>query len=107
MSQDVHVPCLIGDWSDQCVCGCRVTPAAVGGDFTPTTAEDVTEELVNMTMDIVDGFYGEQRIDWEDVLDRLERQQLADGRGIDFGDQMVSPAIGRLQREVRKLRRLG
>ena len=40
-----------------------------------------------------------EKIDWEELIDRL------DGGGIDFGDSSETPAIRKLQREVRAARR--
>jgi hypothetical protein len=79
----------------------------MANDFSPTAAEDVTEELVSITLEIVDGWYQDTRIDWEDVLDRLEKATLEDGRGIDMGSDLGSPAIKRLKSQVRKALREG
>lgn len=74
-------------------------------DYAPRTAEDVTEELVQLAVDIVDGWYSEGRIDWEGVYDRLERNRtLEDGRGIDLGTDLGSPALAALKRRVRDAR---
>ncbi|WP_172385219.1 hypothetical protein [Streptomyces sp. MNP-20] len=64
-------------------------------------ADDVTDELVEATLSIVDGWYSGERIDWADVLDRLERCTLDDGRGVDMGVDTNSPAIRRLKSRVR------
>lgn len=74
-------------------------------DYAPRTAEDVTEELVNQAVDIVDGWCAEVRIDWENVYDRLERRILDDGRGIDLGEDLGSPALETLKRRVRAARK--
>lgn len=75
-------------------------------DYAPRAADDVTPELVDMTVSIVDGWYADGRIDWEDVYDRLERGAgLADGRRIDLGEDLASPALKTLQRRVRAARR--
>jgi hypothetical protein len=74
-------------------------------DYAPRAAEDVTEDLVERTVDIVDGWYSEGRIDWENVWDRLEKQTLDDGRGIDLGDDLGSPALTALKRRVRAARK--
>lgn len=74
-------------------------------DYAPRTAEDVTDELVQQTVDIVDGWYNEGRIDWEDVWDRLEKRTLDDGRGIDLGEDLGSPALTTLKLRVRAARR--
>ena len=41
----------------------------------------------------------------EDVFDRLERRMLDDGRGIDLGEDLGSPALVTLKRRVRAARR--
>lgn len=74
-------------------------------DYAPRTAEDVTGELVQAAVDIVDGWYPEGRVDWEDVFDRLEGRTLEDGRGIDLGEDLGSPALVTLKRRVRAARR--
>jgi hypothetical protein len=74
-------------------------------DFAPRAAEDVTEELVQQAVDIVDGWYNEGRIDWEDVFDRLEKHTLDNGQGIDLGEDLGSPALKTLQRRVRAARK--
>ncbi|MEU8791549.1 hypothetical protein [Streptomyces sp. NPDC048643] len=76
-------------------------------DYAPETADDITDEIVDMAVEIVDGWYQNTRVDWEDVLERLDRQTLSDGRGLDFGESMTSPAIRCLQRRVRKAIREG
>jgi hypothetical protein len=75
-------------------------------DFEVRTAEDVTDELLEMVQGIVEGWYNEGPIDWENVWDRLEKQTLDDGRGIDMGDDLGTPAIRKIQREIRKWRAL-
>jgi hypothetical protein len=74
-------------------------------DYAPRTAEDVTDDLVQRAVDIVDGWYDEGRIDWENVYDRLEKQTLDDGRGIDLGEDLGSPALVALKRRVRAARK--
>jgi len=60
---------------------------------------------VQQAVDIVDGWYPEGRIDWADVYDRLERRTLDDGRGINLGTDLGSPALTALKRRVRAARR--
>ncbi|MDN3259609.1 hypothetical protein QWJ26_07225 [Streptomyces sp. CSDS2] len=70
-------------------------------DYAPVEAADITDEIVEMTVSVVDGWYQGSRIDWTDVLERVERYTLEDGRGIDFGTDWTSPAITHLKRRVR------
>ncbi|MFD8648675.1 hypothetical protein [Streptomyces mirabilis] len=74
-------------------------------DYAPRAAADVTDELVQMTVSIVDGWYNEGDVDWENVWDRLEKQTLDDGRGIDLGENLGSAALRALQRRVRAARK--
>jgi hypothetical protein len=76
-------------------------------DFEVRTAEDVTDEVLEIVQGIVEGWYDEGRIDWEDVWDRMEKSVLDDGRGIDMGDDLGSPAIKKIKSEIRKWRALG
>ncbi|WP_330174559.1 hypothetical protein OG875_13995 [Streptomyces sp. NBC_01498] len=76
-------------------------------DYAPAVANDITDEIVKMTVGVVDGWYSETRIDWTDVLERVERYKLEDGRGIDFGPDWTSAAIKRLKSRVRAELRKG
>jgi hypothetical protein len=76
-------------------------------DFEVRTAEDVTDEVLEIVQGIVEGWYDEGRIDWEDVWDRMEKSVLDDGRGIDMGEDLGSPAIKKIKSEIRKWRALG
>ena len=69
------------------------------------TAESVTDEIVDIVCEIVDGWYQDSRIDWEDVIDRADNTELEDGTRIDFGGSMLSPAIRKVQRLVREYRK--
>lgn len=76
-------------------------------DYEVRTAEDVTPEIIEIVQGIVEGWYDEGRIDWDDVWDRVERTYLDDGRGIDMGTDLGSPAILKIKREIRKWRAAG
>jgi hypothetical protein len=78
----------------------------VSNDFEVRTAEDVTDEVLEIVQGIVEGWYDEGRIDWEDVWDRVEKSVLDDGRGIDMGSDLGSPAILKIKKEIRKWRAL-
>jgi hypothetical protein len=66
---------------------------------------------MEIVFDVVDGWYQQGRIDWEDLLDRVEGSDLEDGSKIDFGNGLnedgtdVSPAIKKIKSLVRKYRR--
>lgn len=71
----------------------------------PHESEDVTEEMVKLALDIVDGWYQEGPIDWEDVWDRLDGAELADGTRLELGVELLSPALKKIKREVLKARK--
>jgi len=66
-------------------------------------AEDVTQEIIDLTVSAVYGHRG--RIDWEDVWDRVDGAPLDDGSVLDLGDSLVSPGLIALQKAVRKTMR--
>lgn len=70
-------------------------------------ANQVNDEILRLVFDIVDGWYPDGPIDWEDLLDRVDRAELSDGSIVDLGDSMISPAIKKIKREVRKYRSQG
>lgn len=76
-------------------------------DYEVRTVEDVTPEIIEIVQGIVEGWYDEGRIDWEDVWDRVERQQLDDGRGIDMGTDLSSPPIKKIRKEILAWRNSG
>ncbi len=76
-------------------------------EYTPCTAAEVTEEMVLLALDIADGFFTDRRIDWDDLLYRLDGAELHDGRRLCMPDQMTDPAIVALQRRVNAYRRAG
>lgn len=64
------------------------------------TANQVTEDVLKQFYEVVDGWYQDERIDWDDVFRRVE--QWGD---YDFSDQWDNPAIRKIQRKVREWRR--
>lgn len=72
-----------------------------------TTVDDVTDEIIAMAQEIYAGWYNNsQRIDWDNFLDRLDGSQLEDGSIVDLGNDMGSPAIRKIQGEIRAYRKL-
>ena len=67
----------------------------------PKTAEDVTEEMVDLVRNILDGWYQDTRINWGDVWDRAEGTELADGTRLDMGTDLMSPALKEIKRQIR------
>lgn len=70
----------------------------------PVAAADITEEIIELALDVADGWYQSSPIDWEDLTDRIDGAELKDGSHLNMGDSMASPAIEKLKREVRKAR---
>ena len=68
--------------------------------MTVLTADQITEAFVEWFYDAaIDGWYEDGPIDWDDAISRAEDADH------DFGPQMDSAAIIKLQREVRAIRR--
>lgn len=67
-------------------------------------AEDVTDDVIDAVWEVVESWYPD-RINWEDTLYRVEERGLPDGRGIEFGSSMVTPAIEKIKRVIRGLRK--
>ena len=76
---------------------------------TIVTAEDVTEEVLEMAWSVIEGWFGsgDKKIDWESVWDRLDGYVMKDGSEIDMGGEMDTPAMRKIQREIRKMIREG
>lgn len=70
-------------------------------------AEDATEEVITLATSIADGWYPEGPIDWEDVWDRLDGASLDDGTRLDLGENLLSPALKKIKREILKARKDG
>lgn len=78
----------------------------VSGDKTyisVTRAEQVTPEMVEWVVHELDIIYPD-RIDWEDAWDSLEGTYFEDGSILEWGEN-DTPAMRKIQREVRKARR--
>jgi hypothetical protein len=74
--------------------------------WSPTAADELTEEIIDAAYEIGEGWYPDTRIDWDDLIDRLDRQGIErDGKELDLGEDMLSPFIVKLKREVNKRRR--
>lgn len=65
--------------------------------------EDVTDEIIDIVLGVVEGWYNEGRIDWEDVWERAEGAELADGTELDFGTDLDSPAMRKIKERIRAL----
>ena len=62
---------------------------------------EVTDELVEAAYEIADGWYQNGRIDWEDVWDRMERNDP----DLDLGSDLGSPELVEIKKRVLKMRR--
>jgi hypothetical protein len=84
------------------------TEYVCNGILRMTEAAHVTDEVIEFTVDMVDAEYGDSPIDWQHVFDdRLDGMYLNDGRNLALGDEYDSPAMRKVQREVRKIRSQG
>lgn len=72
-----------------------------------TAVETVTDEIVGMVREITDGWYPDTRIDWEDVWDRLDGSELADGSIVDSGGDLGAPALVKIKNLIRNERKAG
>ena len=68
-----------------------------------TPFEDIPEQVRCDAYEIAEGWYGLTRIDWDDVLDRLDGTKLEDGRVLDI-QTTIGPGIEGLKAHVRKIR---
>lgn len=62
---------------------------------------ELGEEIKSAIESVVDGWYSEGRIDWQDFLDRVEKYS-----DIDLGQDMDSPLIRAIKKYTREYRAL-
>lgn len=60
----------------------------------PARLDDETQRAAE---EVYDGWYADQRVDWEDFVDRLEAHL-----GRDLGESMLSPEIKAMKAHVRR-----
>lgn len=80
----------------------------VGREWELESPEEVTPEIIEAAWNVVEGWYLDEPIDWEDVLNRAEKAlegKGPDSRDITFGADMLSPVVKKVQREVRRMKR--
>lgn len=70
----------------------------------PETAADVSDEILDLAFETAEGWFPD-RIDWEDLWDRMEGTQLKTGKYLSWGDEFGTPAMKKVQRHVNKIRR--
>jgi hypothetical protein len=70
-------------------------------------AKDVTEELLRMAEDTFEAWFdNDEPIDWDDDAYGFWARMESDFR-IDFGPQIDTPAMRKIQRHIRKYRAQG
>jgi hypothetical protein len=69
--------------------------------------QEITEEVEEIVRGVVDGWYSEGRIDWENVWERVDGSTLDDGSRLDLGTDLMSPAIRTLKTMIRRERSNG
>lgn len=74
-------------------------------DTSPRQAADVTTELVELVYGYAEAPMGGHMLTWEELWDRTDGARLNDGSTLDWGDQLDTPAMRKVQREVRRLLR--
>lgn len=70
------------------------------------TADDVTDEIKKLALDIADGWYADTRIEWDDVWDRMDGRELEDGTYLDL-PELDNPAMRAIKSYVRNDRKAG
>lgn len=75
-----------------------------GGYTTIVETKDVTDEVLDLAESYAEGFYVNrgERVDWNDLMDRLDGLELDDRTRIDLGNEYDTPAWRKIQRETRK-----
>ena len=63
-----------------------------------TSPEQITDEIVSMVVEVLRGWYPDNRTDWEDVWDRVDGSELSDGTRLDLGTDLLSPALRKLRK---------
>lgn len=66
------------------------------------TRQDVTEDVLDIVWDVIEGWYMDVPIDWEDTLERAEKYA---GGEWEFGTQWDDQAIRYVQRVMRDRKR--
>lgn len=72
--------------------------------YTEVTArEDVTQEILDLAEYAAS--FQDDRIDWEDVWDRMDGAMLSDGTRLDLGRSSDSSAMRAIRRHINAARR--
>ena len=72
----------------------------------PETAADVTDAMLKLAEDVFDDWFAdEERIDWEEFLDRMATYSRHEDVAWEF-DEYNNPAIDKIKRHIREYRNL-
>ncbi len=61
---------------------------------------DITGEVIDIFRSAVDISYPDGPVDWEDVWDRVDGRRLDDGRLIDLGEGLRTPAFRAMKKII-------
>ena len=78
----------------------------MAGYFECISADHATPEVLEIAESVYDGWFADSAIDWDDFIERMEGMPLADGRALDFGSSMLSPAIVKIRKHIRAYSKL-
>ena len=71
--------------------------------YAPVEAADVTPEIVEAAYAYAESPMGGRMLDWEEIWDRTDGLRLDSGQTLDWGGTLDTPAMRKVQREVRRL----
>ena len=71
-----------------------------------TEESDVDSEVL-AAAEYAESWFTDDRIDWDDFIDKMDGYHLKDGSVIDMGPSMDTPAIRAIKRYIKKLRAQG
>lgn len=71
-----------------------------------TEASEVTEEILTVA-EATEEWFGDDQIDWDDFWDRMDGYILTDGTRLDLGGSNDSPAMRKIKKHIRNLRKAG
>lgn len=70
----------------------------------PTEAEDVSEEMLTLAEETYDAWFSDdERIDWEEFLDRLCKWSINADPAWEL-DEYDNPAVNKIKRHIREYR---
>lgn len=71
-----------------------------------TEAGEVTEEILTVA-EQTEEWFGDDQIDWDEFWDRMDGSILKDGTRLDLGGSNDSPAMRKIKKHIRNLRKAG